>query len=169
MNKKRSCVWGGLTVAGCPGSLPTPHPQQVRGENKIKKLKIKTGRSLTISHHRQNRLDLGNVNLLPITIALDGEKQRQELKEFCPPPLPGSTSLPHSRSSAPPRGMGSERLQSECAFPFYCSFLTLLPCSSVGSLQPTVPSCHKNQLQPVFSRSCGCFSFFLPAVLDFAL
>lgn len=38
-NKKHSCMCGGLTVAGCPpGSLPTLHPQQVRGENKIKKL-----------------------------------------------------------------------------------------------------------------------------------
>lgn len=65
VNKKHSCMCGGLMVARCPpSSSSTPHPQQVRGKNMKKSswVNIKTGRSLTISYHRQNRLNLGNVN-----------------------------------------------------------------------------------------------------------
>lgn len=85
---------------------------------------IKTGRSLTHYLHRQNRLNLGNINLIycQIKLELDDEKQRRELKTpfplysplcFCPVP----TSCLQSHCS------------NWCFSTVYCNLRSLMSCS----------------------------------------
>lgn len=169
----RALSWVGNTLACVvdwpwPDIHPAPHPLPIlnrSGEKiwlKSSWVKIK---SFTISHHRQNTLNLGNANLLPITTVLDGEKQRQEVEESCPPPLAAQLGSHIPRSCSSPRGM--QRLSVH--------FLSATPCSPFSlaagwALQAAAPACHKSQLQPVFSWSWGCFSpILLPVMLDFAL
>lgn len=54
---------GGFSSTGSSATLPTP--QQNRGENMMKKThymaKIRTGRTFTTYHHRENRLSIGRL------------------------------------------------------------------------------------------------------------
>lgn len=90
---------------------------------------------------------------------LDGEKQRQEVEESCPPPLAAQLGSHIPRSCSSPRGM--QRLRS-------VHFLSATPCSPFSlaagwALQAAAPACQESQLQPVFSWSWGCFSPIFPS------
>lgn len=106
---------------------------------------------------------------MPFKIALDGEKQRQVLKQLCPPPFPGSPSLLHSRffyllqSGVAGGEWGLQSVGNISSLPLLPSphASPLLQCElSVGC-----SSCQENWLQPgVSSRICsGTWSTsFLP-------
>lgn len=65
----------------CPPScsLSLPCLSRAGGKNRMKKLmgQQKDRGSLTNYSHRKNRLNLEKINLFPIKIDLDSEKQRQ--------------------------------------------------------------------------------------------
>ena len=65
-------------------------PQQVRGENRMRK-EIKRGRLLTSYSHRQHRLNLRKVNLFQLERTWIVKNRKQTLKQHLLPPLPLSS------------------------------------------------------------------------------
>ena len=77
----KDCGGSPCLAATCPPSHSlTPLSQQERGRKQDGKnswVKTGTGSLLTNYLHRQNRLNLGKISLLPIEIDLASEKQRK--------------------------------------------------------------------------------------------
>lgn len=78
------CGGLGLASSQTPTQMHTHYPSSTgvgeKIEGEILWVGRTTGRSLTDYCLRHTRLNLGKINLLPIKIYLDGEKQRQNLK-----------------------------------------------------------------------------------------
>lgn len=161
-----------------PVALPLPSSagQGDKIRWKISWVKVETGRSLTSYYHRQNRCNLGKINLFPVETDLDSKKQRQNiifsLLTYVPP-LPAPFLLQVAQGDRE-QGLGSVYNSFSLPFlPSYCFskesstgyiFLQgISSCSSMGSPMGWTPAppWSSPQLQGTLcSGTCSTSSFF---------
>lgn len=153
-SRKNVCLWWvsfGQYLNFHPAAFPLspPQPAEERENRKEKSKKTPGPRSRASCHHKQNRLDLGKINLLRIKIDIKlliwvGRNETTNIKLIpARHPFPGSPSPRHSRVLYSPtrrcRSLGNGWLHQETVVPLCRSFpLPFFLCSGALSWRAAI-------------------------------